>query len=312
MRGGEPIGPFPYSSQHCNDLAWADWIDKSTQGRLTVEFVPVTSLFPHAETKNALRDGVVDVSPFTYTGYWAGDIPEAQIESGIPFNCVDPQDVNTLAYYYGVEDIFREVYAGHNIMHLATYPLSPQITVANFDMATPEAFKGKKIRAAGYDGEIYSMLGSSAVSLPAADIYMALKLGTVTGNAANIITMESMKFKEVMTHLLVDPFKMYTVSALVNKDAFDALPEDIKDIILAGTQAVVYQSSSEVFSMEALLAAKLIPEYNIKTNKWSDADLQRVRIEAVNTVWPKLAKMSPGCAKLIDAYTRFLQDFNRI
>ncbi|MFC1967744.1 TRAP transporter substrate-binding protein DctP [Chloroflexota bacterium] len=312
MRGGEPIGPFPYSSQYCNDIGWATWVENVTDGRLKIDIAPAGSLFPVGDTMQALSDGVVDVQAFCYTGYWAGTMPEAQIESGIPFNLSSPWDVNTLVYQYGVHDIYKEIYAEHNIVHLANYPLSPLITNTNFPVNSPDDFEGKKMRAAGYDGEMYAQMGSSPVSLPLAEIYMALKLGTVDGTAGNIMTMESNKFKEVVNGLLTNPFKYYTVSALASQDSMDKLPEDIRDIIIGGTPAVVYQTSSELHAMEELVKAQVLSEYDITTYTWSDADMQKVRVKMIENIWPKLAALSPKCAELIEAHKKFLQDFNRM
>jgi hypothetical protein len=45
---------------------------------------------------------------------------------------------------------------------------------------------------------------------------------------------------------------------------------------------------------------------------WSSGDIRKLTEEAVNTIYPKVAKMSPRCAKLVESIKKQMKDYGRI
>lgn len=309
---GPALGPFNPSGGYVTDLRYVDWVKKATGGRLEIELVPANSLFPVAETFNAVKNRIVDLATNAFGGYWAGILPEGAIESGIPFNAETLRDVNTLVYWYGLYDIMKEAYAANGIHYVALYPSQPSVIEARFAMPSPASIKGKKVRATGYDGEVITLMGGSATSVPVAEMYMAFKLGTVDGCLVNTGLLETIKLKEVTTDMLITTLKHYMNSTFINQKALDELPADIREILVRDSRYILLESETEQRSSEDYILSRAASEYGIKLYTWSEADMKLLRKQGIDTIWPKLAALSPRNAKMIEANKKFLKDFNRI
>ena len=288
---GAAIGPWDMSGNGLFSVQWAEGIEAATNGRLEVELLPPGSLFPNADALDAVGQGIVDAMPNMYGAYIGGKLPEGTIGAGIPFNALSIMDVWTLVYDYGLYDIIREAYAEHNIEYLALYPSQPRRINANFDMPDPESFNGKKIRAAGYDGEVALMLGASPVNIPVMEVYMAMKLGTVDACFGNIAVLEFIKWKEVSTDILLSPFAHIMNSGIANMDSMNALPDDLRETVIRETRHIMLASTIIQTSQEDYMLARVMEEYGIVPWTWSDEDMARIRTQAVDTIWPKLAAL---------------------
>ena len=64
------------------------------------------------------------------------------------------------------------------------------------------------------------------MSIPAPEMYMALKLGTVDGAVFSMVALEDMKLKEVWKYFIVVQIVTTLVcSFLINMNSFNALPD---------------------------------------------------------------------------------------
>lgn len=247
-----------------------------------------------------------------FGNYWAGILPEGGIEGGIPFNAQSERDVDTLCFTYGVFKLMQEAYAANNMYYAAMYDSGETTLQSTFPMDTPDSFKGKKVRASGYDGEIIKLLGGSPVTVAYAETYMAYKLGTVDSCMVTNKELELMKLKEVTKYFLTNPLKHYIITAFFNMDALNKLPADVKDMITKYTQPILMNSTLQQASVGDYILGRATVDYGIKLNTWSETDVAKVRKASIDTIWPKLAAMSPRNAKLIDAHKKFMQDFGRL
>jgi len=290
---------------------WADWVKEATGGRLVIDLAPVGAIVPPTESFTATSQGVVDIIAPVFSPYYAGILPASNVEAFVPFALQTLDEAWALLYYYGFADALHEIYAEHNIYHIGLPAGTRGIAVGgSFPITSAADFVGKKIRAAGAAVEIINALGGTPVTIPFGEVYMALKLGTVDGFVGSFSQLEDHKLKEVVTHVIDNPNPgMVIHTIIINQDSWNALPDDIKEMLARDTKWVLLGGALENIAAERYIVANTP---GVEFVNLSDADeLQLVNYVLENS-WPEMAAASPGSKKLMDIIIEFAKDYRGI
>jgi len=291
---------------------YAEWIKQRTGGRLIIDVAPPGSIVPVADMMTATEKGTLDFAGLAYGGFHTGIIPEANIEIGLPFAWSNPEEAWDGYYHWGIMDILREAYAEHNIWLFSWGMGDLYHFGTTFDVPGPEAIKGKRIRALGVYGKYVEALGGTAQVIPWAELYMAAKLGTVDGAIFGTGGLEDVKLKEVLKYYVVDP-NPNTIGAsfYINQDSLDALPEDIRDIIVTDTRYVMAGWAMAYYINEHRIPAQTAAEGYTQPVKWSAEDTAYVTAIGVG-LWDDVAAASPRAKKLVDLVKEQMKDIGKM
>ncbi len=312
------VGPALYGYKHTGaggyTVEWVNWVKDATNGRLLIKRSDPGLLVPPAEALRATGSGVIDGVGQAYGGMWVGTVPEADIEQGLPMAWPDMSDVSYAYYRMGFLEEIRKVYAERNVyvigpcsMNLLSYNIG-----TTFPINSPGDLKGKKIRASGIYAEYVRAYGGSPVSIPASDVYMALKLGTIDGAFFGVGALEDFKMKEVFKYFVVSPsLNSITNLFLVNMDAWKKLPQDIQYILNTYSRYPFEAFGNDMRKQEQLILADAVKNYGLKAVTWSEADQAKSRETCVK-LWASVAAKSPRCAKLVEMVTAQAKLFGRI
>jgi len=247
-------------------------------------------------------------------GYFAGRMPEGEIEGSLPFAVESAEQEYDLYYRYGLFEAMQKVYAERGIYFLP-FPTDAIVGLGtSFQAPNPEAVKGKKIRTpGGLWADYIRAIGGNPVVLPWGEIYMGMKLGTIEGWVAGTAALESLKLKEVTKSFVYSP-KISTAmtNLLINMDAYKALPKDIQELIDKDSRYVAYAMSQKWHNQCLWALANANKEYGINTYAWSSEDSKRVTKIAVETIFPKVAAKSARCAELLNIVKKQMKDYGRI
>jgi C4-dicarboxylate-binding protein DctP len=98
---------------------------------------------------------------------------------------------------------------------------------------TPADMKGLKMRTPPIESIIKTMeaLGANPVSIPYAEVYMALKTGVADGQENPFINIEAMKFNEVQKYLTIVNYQWHPDPFVVNLDWFNSLSAKHQKIV---------------------------------------------------------------------------------
>ena len=110
---------------------------------------------------------------------------------------------------------------------------SRQFTNNKHEIKEPKDLKGLKMRIPGIDSIKQCMLalGANPVSIPFADVYMALKTGVADGQENPIATIGDGKFYEVQKYLTKIDYQFHPEVFTMNLDYYNNLPEDLRAIV---------------------------------------------------------------------------------
>jgi TRAP-type mannitol/chloroaromatic compound transport system substrate-binding protein len=216
-------------------------INQMSGGRLVIEASPAGAPVGAFDVFDAVSSGKVECG-HSWPGYWISKEPGFELFSSIP-DMMTQQE--WLIWLYGPSrgiDLWRELYNKYNVMPFPGALNGPEFGIfTNRPVRTLEDFKGLRLRAVGMAADILKELGATTVSLPAGEIISAMKNGSIDGCEFNAPIIDwQLGFQDVAKYAALpswhQPSGMY--DTLVNRDAWNRLPDDLKAIFEAACKEV--------------------------------------------------------------------------
>jgi TRAP-type C4-dicarboxylate transport system substrate-binding protein len=288
---------------------YAKFIEQMTAGRLKVDILPPGAMCSVMDVVTYLEKGVFDLA-VSYGGFYTGLIPETDLEIGLPMGHQSWDEYWDAYWNRGLGEVIREAYAEHNIMH---YPMAAGCYYhfnTNFPVTKLEDLKGKKIRALGVYGKYVEALGCSSVVVPGAEMYMAMKLGTMDGAIYDASGLMDVKFHEVVDYYTFPTAAQIALSMLINKDSFNKLPEDLKPVVDLGTRFIMEDTSNRYITetKESFNAARNMG--SVEACWLPEEELVKAR-KLVAPIWDELAAKTPRMAKGVEILKKQMRDVGR-
>jgi TRAP-type C4-dicarboxylate transport system substrate-binding protein len=290
-------------------FAWAAVMDKMTNGRLKVEIFPPNAMCQTSQMLQFLEKDVFQAG-ITYGGFYTGTIPETDLEIGLPLGHQTWDEVWDAMWNRGLGDVIQEAYSEHG---LKWYPCAADNFYnfnTNFPVNKLEDLKGKKIRAVGVYGKYVQALGASPTTVHPAEMYMALKLGTIDGAIYGATGLQDVKLAEVIKYYTLPTAAQITLSLIINKKALAALPADIRNIVEIGSRYVVSDLSNQYITHCKNSMNKSLASGQTKISWLSEQELKKMRVLVV-PIWDELAAKSPRMKKGVDILKKQMNDLGR-
>jgi TRAP-type C4-dicarboxylate transport system substrate-binding protein len=274
---------------------WRDMLFEATNGRLKVTIYPGGSLgYTDDNMLRIVGEGVIE-SAYTYGGYCTRDEPILSIlvpnAAGVFTNRAEY--VRILPY---ATEQARKLYADWGCRLLSFYAV-PGCYVglaARDPINTLEGMKGLKLRAFPDPIQIEALksLGVSAETFPQADMYLNLKNKVVDAAVAIVGMLGAYSLTEVTPYF--SGFTVYSGACghMVSEDAFQALPADIRDIVLQVTEEHTRKWNEKGLdcSWDDETLATLVKEQGlVLLDDFSDEDKEALSVAAIEA-WAKIAE----------------------
>ena len=217
-------------------------VEKATGGKLVFEVYPAGALVPPFEGVKAVSDGVYQAN-FGYSAQWVGKIPVAPLFTAAPggFNALGMQ---MWLDQGGGAELFQEMYDkyGFNIKVLIAAPISMENFMwAKKPLKTVDDFKGLKMRMMPLMGDVLQKHGMSVIFVPGGEIMPNLQRGVLDAAEYSIPAFDkTLGIWEVCKYVMLPGIHQPAsqLELLVNKKAYEALPDDVK----RGLEAAVAES----------------------------------------------------------------------
>ena len=214
--------------------AFANQVEAMSDGRMKIKVLPGGTVAPPLETTNAVKKGIVEMG-HTWPGYDIGRNPATAMLGGYAGSM---ESVGMMHWLYagGGQDLWQQFRLEEFGVMTFVCGIRPPEAFAHSHkpVKTLEDFKGFKMRTVGAWAQILPKLGGSVISLPTAEVYQALERKIIDGTelaspGENII----MGYHEVAKYVVVPGAHQPTApfELAINKDKWEALPEDLKSII---------------------------------------------------------------------------------
>ena len=286
-------------------------VEEWSNGRIKFEIFEAGALASVGGMLEAVDAGIIDVSQ-SWGGFYVGDVPEADVETGLPLAWDEAYEVYDAYYNRGLREVVQEAYESRfNVKHF------PAIISMQYALATTkpikslEEVKGLKLRALGVYGEFAQALGASATVIPGAELYTALQLGTVDGLIYDAEAMIATGLEEFLKTTVINPnLNAGAGHWLINKDKWDTLPADLQKVI---------SDAAQFGNMASAMNYRATAEVNVGVMRKKGVDmleLSKPEMEKAQTVayelWDKVAARSPGAAKAVEIVKQQMRDYGRL
>lgn len=287
--------------------ALAKNIKEMSNGRLDIKVYASGELVPALEVFDAVSRGTAEMG-HSASYYWKGKVPAAQFFTTVPFG-LTAQELNAWIYFGGGAELWEEVYEPFNLIPmLAGNPGSQMGGWFNREINSLADFQGLKMRMPGLGGEVLKKVGATPINLPGSEIFTALQTGTIDAT-------EWVGPYNDLAFGLYKAAKYYyfpgwhepgsAVEAIFNKDAFNALPNDLQAIVRTAVKQGNLDMISEFTARNNAALQTLVEEHNV-TLKAYPTDLLEALKKASYETLEEVAANDPQSQKVYDSFKSFL------
>lgn len=305
MQASYPVG----TAVMMHGVEWVKIMDKLTNGRLKIDILPPGAMCGVNDIINYLQRGVFECA-ITYGGFYTGLIPESDLEIGLPQSWQSYDELWDAMTNRGLGDLIREAYAEKNIQYYWTAADCFYHFNTNFPVTKLADLKGKKIRALGVYGKYVQALGCSVAVVPGAEMYMAMKLGTIDGAIYGASGLMDVKLHEVVKYYTHPTASQIALSLCINKDALKKLPDDIRVIVEEGSRYVLDDTAMKYITMCKASMAEAERLGSTKRSNLPEEELVKMR-KLVAPIWDELAGKTARMKKGVDILKKQMRDLGR-
>ncbi|MEZ5824830.1 MAG: TRAP transporter substrate-binding protein [Geminicoccaceae bacterium] len=212
---------------------WAAKVEAASGGRIGFEIFPSMSMGGKPnELYGQVRDGAADIV-WTLLGYTPGVFPRSEVFE-LPLVHAGSATDTTIALNASL-DLLAEDFKDVHVLFLHTHD-GNLIHSADRPVRTFEDAAGLKLRTPGRTGAwVIEAMGAEPVGLPVPALPEAMSKGVVDGALTTYEIVPALKLQELdksTTELPGgDRFGTAVFMVAMNRDAYDALPDDLKAVI---------------------------------------------------------------------------------
>lgn len=217
---------------------WADKIKADSGGRIEVELYPAMQLGGKpADLVDQVKDGVVDLT-WTLFGYTPGRFPKSEAFE-LPF-MVTTAVATSLAFQDYYEKHLKDELADYHVLAVHTHGPGLIHTIASKPVAKLEDMQGLKLRGTSkVVNQMLEAMGASAVGMPVTAVPESLSKSVIDGSVVPWEVTPAIKIAELAPNhtAFSGSTGLYTGTFFfaMNKDSYDAMPDDLKKVIDANS-----------------------------------------------------------------------------
>ncbi|MCR9090661.1 TRAP transporter substrate-binding protein [Algiphilus sp.] len=286
----------------------AETINTMSEGRLQVEVFGAGERVPAMEVFDAVSRGSAQMGHGA-AYYWKGKSPAMPFFTALPFG-MTADEMTAWLHWGGGMALWRELYHDFNLVPFDAGNTSAQMGGwFNKRINAVEDLDGLRMRIPGLGGDVMARLGVATVNIPGGELYQALSTGAI--DAAEWVGPYNdlaFGFQKIAKYYYYPGWQEpgATLEAIVNKDAWDALPEDLQAIVDTACKAASHTMRAEINARNAEALRELREEHDVEILRFPDAVLDALHAKAGEVV-EALAERDPFARKVWDAYRPFLQ-----
>ena len=289
---------------------WIAEVEKLSKGRVKIESYIAEALVKAKDMPAAVKAGTVDMATFV-AAYYPDRMPA--------LNVVDVAGItNPYAVFmsyldlYNKEPAMKADFDKWDCQLLIPMGTGETIIAFRINVENLDAFKGRKIRATGYQGIFMNAVGAVPVPLPHPEIHMALERGAIDGALGFPYAAIAQGYDEIAPCWVRGVPGNYAIPVVINKNSWKKIPKDIQDIMIEKGKECAKKYAAAVTSEEEKAIEKLKTKPKGKVVMLSDADIARWRsqLKPVQEQWAKdlEGKGIPG-KKILEEYLKLTEKY---
>lgn len=254
-----------------------------------------------------VKAGITEIG-LVQPSYTPGQFPQLQAFE-LPFRMRSSTEASLVAwrlYERGLLDGFDDVKL------LGLWTAEPSNLFTRDGVTSYEDIRDLKIRSVGrLEGDFLHRLGSVAEALHPADAVEALRRGTIDGAIQGWIAINTFQTYRETDYVITAPLGTVTFGLMMNKDAWDALPADLQQIIDENSGEFIALLGGQAYDAKQIeISARLKTEGHLQ---FIEANAERLvemqsYVKPISDAW---AERTPRGAETLQAIEDILADLRR-
>jgi len=217
-------------------------------------------------------------------------------------------------YEGGGLDLYNEyIQTKYNLIGFPAVITASEAVYSIKPIRTIEDFKGLKIRTSGLNKMFFEELGCTCVSIPMVDVTPAMERGELDAceMSSFYIDMKS-GIEDVAKYVLVGSIHQpvgATVQVFINLDTWNALPDDLKQIVKYAARLSMWHSFEYGGYMDQVMAEKWQDKWEvIQVTPEMQAEFEKATERARNKMY---ASDDPWAKKILDHQKKFYDHYKK-
>jgi TRAP-type mannitol/chloroaromatic compound transport system substrate-binding protein len=180
----------------------------------------------------------------------------------------------------------------------------------NKEINSIEDIKGIKMRIPGLAGEVFTRLGAETVQLAGNEIFLSLQQGVIDAaewvGPYNDLTFG---FHQVAKYYYYPGWHEpgSTLEIIVNKDALESLPDDLRAMIKYASRAVNQEMLDEYTARNNNALIELVEKHGVSLRKLPNDVLRELK-KVSDEVMKEFVAKDDMARKVYDSYSNFKED----
>ena len=298
---------FPGLGMAAENLS--QYVKEMSNGRLIIKVYGAGELVPAMGVFDAVSQGNVELGHGA-SYYWTGKVKSSQFFTAVPFG-LTAQEMNGWLHHGGGLELWKEAYEPFNLVPLAGGNTGVQMAGwFNKEINSIEDIKGIKMRIPGLAGEVFTRLGAETVQLAGNEIFLSLQQGVIDAaewvGPYNDLTFG---FHQVAKYYYYPGWHEpgSTLEIIVNKDALESLPDDLRAMIKYASRAVNQEMLDEYTARNNNALIELVEKHGVSLRKLPNDVLRELK-KVSDEVMKEFVAKDDMARKVYDSYSNFKED----
>jgi TRAP-type mannitol/chloroaromatic compound transport system substrate-binding protein len=286
----------------------AERLRAMSNGRLDITVYGAGELVGAFEVFDAVSQGTAQMGHGA-AYYWRGKIPVAAMFTTVPFG-MTAQEMNAWLQYGGGLALWRELYAPFDLLPMAAGNTGVQMAGwFNKEINSVADIAGLKMRIPGLGGEVMQRAGATQVTVPASEIFTALQTGAIDAaewvgpyNDLSLGLHKAARYYYYPGWHEPGPL----IECIVNKEAWDSLPEDLQEIVSTTCQAINLDTQAEYNYGNAQALHELMKIPGVELREFPKDVLDLLRKHSYEVI-DELSARDPAAKRLQESVMAFME-----
>lgn len=253
----------------------ADRITALSGGRIEVKLHAAGEIVPGRGVFDAVAEGTAELY-HSVPAYWGSKSKGILLFGSQPFG-LRADEQHGWMLHGGGQALYDEMYAGFGLKPFLCGNSGPQWAGwFRNEINSPEDLKGLRFRTAGLASEAATVSGMAVQAMGGRDMFQALQNGTIdAGEFIGPWTDSALGYYQVCKYYywpgINEPSS--AEECAVNKAAYEALPDDLKQAVSFACESLYNQVWTEYTTNHAKALKKLVADHGVIVKKLPDSVL---------------------------------------
>lgn len=288
---------------------WAKDVAERSDGKIEINLMPVESIVAHNETQDAIATGILD-GHITDLSYFTGKDPAFGLMGNPVGAWSNPEQMLDFVENGGGAELLNEIMNPYGLQFIGATTPGLEALVSAKPLDGVDDLKGVKIRAPeGLVQSVFAAAGASPVNLPGSEVFTSLDKKVIDAADYTVFsTNQAQGLNDIAPHPVYPGFhSMPLVEISMNKDKWDALPEDMQQVLTQSVQDFARVQIASLAEADEAAVEEAKEGGKITIHDWSDEERAKFRSIAIGE-WEKVASQSPAAQRVYDALTAYLTE----